>query len=166
MSTGTPTYLPSADLLLVAYPATALIGCEYTIDQQTINGTIHNLKEATELSRQATAHVSWHRPSNTKRANSSWSKPVQGPSHWTRELCLSADFPGRSEAFYVTQQSGRPGGKQLAVASGWTDLGRGRKRASVLVLTDLLGPFPVREAEDVPITNVDVSRVPNGTSGG
>lgn len=154
MSTGISTYFPSADLTRVRYPAIALRDCEYTIDPQTMNGTIINLASAPVITRDASVDLTWHGPTKTKRADSSWSISVQGPGEPISNTYISAKYPGLTEAFYVTTPDpSRPGCKRLGVAADSTHLGLGSKRASVLVLTEDLGPYPIQEAEDAPIVN-------------
>jgi hypothetical protein len=165
MSTGFSTYLPSADLTRVRYPAVALKDCEYTINLQTMEGTLLNLARAPMITPHASADLIWHGPTKTKRADSSWLILVQDSDNWIKNTYISAKYPGLTEGFYVfSPDPSRPGRKQLAIASGSTHLGQGSKRAPVLVLTDYLGPYPVPEAEDAPITNHRGTQTTNGTS--
>jgi hypothetical protein len=165
MSTGTATYLPSANLTIVRYPAKAVRDCDYTIDQRTGDGTIINGATAPLLTGKASVDLSWHSPTATKRANASWTIQRQTPTHWEEDLQLSAKYPGRTDSFYVPVP-GRPGYRMVAVASGVTEVGGGVKRAAVMTYTGVLEPYPVRQAENAPITNFAAPSTPNGTSRG
>ena len=149
-NTGTVRYLESGGLIMVDYPATAYRDVKYTIEE-TLEGTIYDLPSAQIITTDAIVSLTYQYDTNKKRSLASWALPT-GPSHLSQNNQLSSHYPGRTEAFSVPDPA--DGRRRLAVACGSTKLVLGDSKASVLVLTkNPLGPYPVSEAEYLPITN-------------
>jgi hypothetical protein len=121
-------------------------------DPVTGLGTLHDIRTGDETINDALVSLTWHEDTKTKRASASYPLPGGDPalSQYTQ---LSTDYPGQIFAFEVPEPD-NPRKRRLAVGCGVTEVGNGVSRASMTVVTkDYLGGYPVREAENAPITN-------------
>jgi len=160
---GTVKYLPSAGLVIVNYPATAHPDSKFTIDPVTGYGALHNIRTGDGIIDDALVSLTWHEDTKTKQASASYPLPG-GDTDLSRYNQLSADFPGQMFAFEVPDP-GNPTRKRLAVGCGVTPVGSGVSKASMTVVSkDFLGGYPVREAENAPITNYRPPQTANGVS--
>jgi len=162
LNTGTVKYLPSAGLVTVDYPATAHPDSEFTIDPVTGYGTLHDIRTGDGMIDDALVSLTWHEDTKTKRALASYPLPG-GDTDLSRYHQVSTEFPGQIFAFEVPDP-GNPTKKRLAVGCGVTSIGSGVSKASMTVVTKgYVGPYPVREAEDAPITNYRGTQTTNRT---
>ena len=162
---GTVKYLPSAGLVIVDYPATAHPDREFTIDPVTGLGTLHDIRTGDETINDALVSLTWHEDTKTKRASASYPLPG-GDSALSQYTQLSTDYPGQIFAFEVPEPD-NPRKRRLAVGCGVTPIGNGVSRASMTVVTKTyVGPYPVRDAENAPITNYRASQTTNAADEG
>jgi hypothetical protein len=139
-----PTYLESAGIYSLHYPAEIRHHSRYTLDPSRTNATLDNVASGTKLKGNASIGMTWN--GTDKRV---FALADLAGSDGTLNRVDTTKHSGIFQFYVKDEKSGR---RRLAVACGVSEIGPSQYDASVLfITTDLLDPFPVEGAEEAPI---------------
>jgi hypothetical protein len=140
-----PTYLESAGIYSLHYPAEIRHHSRYTLDPSRTNATLDNVTRGTRIKGNASIGMTWN--GTDKRVFALADLAASDGSLKRVDTNNLTDI----QKFYV-DDSEKSGRRRLAVACGISEIGPSRYDASVLfITTDLLDPFPIKEAEEAAI---------------
>jgi len=154
-----PTYVESAGLYSLYYPADIRRHSKYTLDLSRTNATLDDVASGTRMKGKASIGMTWN---GTDKRVFAYADLVA--SDGTLIRVNTNEFTDLHK-FYV-DDPGNSGQRRVAVACGVSEIGPSQYDASVLfITTDILDPFPIKEAEAAPITilppiAVDEGQVP------
>ena len=141
-----PTYIQSAGLYSLYYPADIRRHSKYTLDLSRTNATLDEVASGTKTKGKASIGMTWN---GTDKRVFAYADLVA--SDGTLIRVNTNDFTYLHK-FYV-DDPGTSGRRRVAVACGVSEIGPSQYDASLLFIsTDLLDPFPIKEAEEAQIT--------------
>ena len=141
-----PTYVESAGLYSLYYPADIRRHSKYTLDLSRTHATLDDVASGTKMKGKASIGMTWN---GTNKRVFAYADLVASDGTLIR---VNTNGFTDLHKFYV-DDPGNSGQRRVAVACGVSEIGPSQYDASALfITTKLLDPFPIKEAEEAQLT--------------